>query len=350
MKHYIIPIFIPHHGCPNQCVFCNQRLITGTSSDVDASQVKDIIAEHLTRVSEPRFVEIAFYGGSFTALPVVRQIELLTPAKEALDRGRVSAIRISTRPDAIDGETVERLISFGVCTVELGAQSMDNKVLANAGRGHTAADTAQAATLIKNYSLQCGIQLMPGLPGEDWSSLIWTAGEVVRLKPNFTRIYPTVVIAGTELADLFRDGKYKPLSLDSAVTRAAYLKLLFEAAGIPVIRTGLQATDDLTADTVLAGPYHPAFGEMVESFWYKMMIAQLLDCFSGQRVEKMTVLHHLLDTSKVRGLNNRNVAYWRNQYKIREISFRPGELERGEIVVEIDQIQYHVNKFMLLNN
>ncbi|HMM21424.1 MAG TPA: radical SAM protein [Selenomonadales bacterium] len=350
MKHYIIPIFIPHLGCPNQCVFCNQRLITGASAEVTVEQVRAIIAGHLARISEPRRVEIAFYGGSFTALPAARQIELLAPARQALEDGAVDAIRVSTRPDAVDCQRIERLIEFGVGTIELGAQSLDDAVLASAGRGHSAADTAKAAALIKSYALQCGIQLMPGLPGEDWPSLIRTAGQVVRLRPDFTRVYPTIVIAGTQLAALYQAGRYAPLALDSAVARAAYLKLLFESAGIPVIRTGLQATEDLNADTVLAGPYHPAFGELVESFWYRMLVARLLDCFPAKRPEKLTVVHHRRDASKVRGLNNRNTAYWRSQYGIREISFRPEGTRQGEIIVEIDQIQYNGNKFMLLNN
>jgi histone acetyltransferase (RNA polymerase elongator complex component) len=347
MKRYIIPIFIPHEGCPHQCVFCDQRTITGHRPPPDAAAVAADIDTHLARLTEPRLVEIAFYGGSFTALPATRQEELLAPAKACLDAGTAHAIRLSTRPDAVDDAVTTRLKNYGVATVELGAQSLDDSVLAAAGRGHTAADVARAVAALRRAGLACGLQLMLGLPGEDWPSLIATTRGAVDLRPDFARIYPTVVIAGTPLADLYRRGAYRPLALSAAVARAAYLKGRFEDSGIPVIRTGLQATEELAGGAVVAGPYHPAFGEMVEAFTFRLMVQRLLERLDPFAGEKIVVRHNMRDTSAIRGLKNANTKTWQARYPWAELIFIADWPRRGELNLRHRSTNYVVNKTML---
>ena len=194
MKHAIIPLFIPHWGCPHQCVFCNQVRITGRSTSVTAQDIEKIIREYVPVRDDSRYWEAAFYGGSFTALPIKVMEELLKPAKQALDEGRIRAIRLSTRPDCITPEILRLLKRYGVKTVELGVQSLDPQVLKKAERGHTAEDARQAAALLRQNDFSVGLQFMIGLPGEDWKSMRYTARQGVRLKPDFIRIYPVLVL------------------------------------------------------------------------------------------------------------------------------------------------------------
>lgn len=315
MKHYIIPVFIPHYGCTHQCIFCNQKKITGFQTSMTPKLVAEVIKEHLTRIDRPRHIEIAFYGGSFTALPRDMQESLLTPAYHALKAGKVHAIRLSTRPDCITQEILELVSSLGVSTIELGAQSLDDTVLQNACRGHTSRAVTIAVNLIKAAGIKCGLQLMVGLPSETWSGLIKTTYQATALKPDFTRIYPTLVIADTHLAQLYQSGVYRPLTLNEAVARSAFMKLVFNRSNIPVIRTGLQASDDLNSqDVVLAGPYHPAFGEMVDAYLFNTMVVRCLDNFAELGAE-IVIHHHAKDSSKVRGLANSNTKAWSNNFK-----------------------------------
>jgi len=351
MKHYIIPIFIPHYGCTHACVFCNQQKITGRGTPVTPAEVAGIIDQHISRITEKRHIEVAFYGGSFTALDTSIQQALLKPAYNALQHGRIHAIRLSTRPDYINDEIVQNLIDFGVSIIELGVQSLDNEVLKASARGHTYGDVIQAVAVIKKLGLQCGIQLMPGLPGEDWSSLITTARGVLQLAPNFIRIYPTVVIAHTKLADMYHDGRYTPLSLLMGTARAAFLKLLFLQYKIPVIRTGLQATEDLSNhDVVLAGPYHPAFGEMVDSYLFYLMMAHAVESIApNQQRITMLIHHHSRDTSKIRGLANRNIKKLTSIYNIDHLTLKADGQSLDEILIESQDLCYVINKKMLHN-
>jgi len=350
MRRYIIPIFIPHYGCRHQCVFCDQTAITGVRHQIDGKEVAAIIASHLSQVNPERKVEIAFYGGSFTALPAEIQVDLLAPAKTALDQGYATAIRVSTRPDAMDARTAERLIHYGVSIVELGAQSLDDRILAAAGRGHTAADTINAVGILKSYSLKCGLQLMPGLPGEDWVSLIRTANIFEQLQPDFIRIYPTVVIAGTALAAMYLAGQYQPLSLQAAVSRAAYLKLLADRHAIPVIRLGLQATDCLSAPgTVVAGPYHPAFGEMVAAYLFNLKVARVLESCPGASCRPLIIHHHPRDHSKLRGISGANLHNWRKTYAVKDIRLVGDWPRQNELGIRSGEILYIINEEMLFN-
>lgn len=349
MKHYIIPVFIPHWGCVHQCVFCNQRKITGCHTTVTADQVSRLIDERLTAITQKRRIEVAFYGGSFTALPLPVQNELLAPASRALRNGRIQAIRISTRPDCITPAGVANLRRQGVSTVELGVQSLDNQVLAVAKRGHQAQAVAEAVQILQAAGVVCGLQLMPGLPGEDWVSLLQTVRQVLVLKPDFVRIYPVVVIADTALAQWYKQGCYQPLSLDKAVARSAYMKLVFERRGIAVIRTGLQASEELDdRSNVLAGPYHPAFGELVDSYLFYVMLAGYLEQQGQAVIDKIVVHHHPQEGSKVRGQCNANRNKLLQEYSLKAISFQPdSSVKQGSLIIKCCSQQVIVSKNMI---
>lgn len=261
----IIPVFVPHLGCPHACVFCNQRRISGAQKSATAADVKNSIAQAAAFLPPGGKRQLAFYGGSFTAIDAAQQEELLTAAKQALDRGEIDAIRLSTRPDAIDAEVLARLRRFGVETVELGAQSMDGEVLRLAGRGHTAADVERAARLVREAGFRLVLQMMTGLPGDTDEKALETARRLIALRPDGVRIYPTVIVRDTALYDQWRAGLYREHTVEDAVRVCAKLLPLFEAAGIPVIRLGLNPTQELSDGAAVAGAYHPALGELVKS-------------------------------------------------------------------------------------
>lgn len=349
MKHYIIPIFIPHLGCRHQCSFCNQQSITGRPTPVTARQVKTIIADRLAGVNQQRQVEVAFYGGSFTALPEAVQNELLAPATEALGHGHIQGIRLSTRPDCINERIVHNLIQHGVTTVELGVQSLDDAVLAAAARGHDGKSVEQAVSLLKQTALRCGLQFMPGLPGEDWLSLLKTVRHALALAPDFVRIYPAVVIQGTPLAGLYLQGDYQPLSLTQATVRSAYMKLVFERRGIAVIRVGLQASAELDSEgAVLAGPYHPAFGELVEAHIFYLMLAAFVEQDIAGCREHLLIRHHPQDCSKVRGHGNNNITGLQQAYPIGQITLQADTfVPRGTLLFVRGGQDYLFNKNMI---
>jgi len=304
----VIPIFIPHEGCPHQCLFCNQGAISGhTAPLVSGAEVGATIRSWLerTRPENRTEVQVAFYGGNFTGLPVSRQTELLTAVQPFLRQGRVHEIRLSTRPDAIDGERLDLLVRHRVSTIELGVQSCDDQVLRRSGRGHTVADTVVASRLIKERGLRLGVQLMPGLPGENFRSLRQTMATVIRLGPDFVRIYPTLVLRGSGLERLYHQGGYRPLGLGRAVAWAAYLKKRFDDQGIGVVRMGLQPSDGLERSLV-AGPYHPAFGELVKA---RMMLHQTRRALVGVSGEKpVTLMIAARDQSVFRGMGSANLT------------------------------------------
>lgn len=276
MKPLIVPFFIAHQGCPHQCVFCNQLKITGAAETVPTP------AEILARIAAYRDsgggrpLEAAFYGGTFTSLPISLQERLLGPLQPLLKSGELASVRVSTRPDAVDPGTAEFLGERGVRTVELGIQSMDDALLNRAGRGHTARDAENACRLLAETGFRVGAQLMPGLPGDTPATAGASLRRTLALRPDFLRIYPTLVIAGTELERMYRRGEYAPLELSEAV--ALCKVLLHEAmrASVPVIRTGLQATEDLReGGAVVAGPWHPAFRQLVEGELFFDLTLQL---------------------------------------------------------------------------
>lgn len=267
MKHYIIPIFVPHRGCPHDCIFCNQKKITGQYNDITSNDVDKIIKEYLSTINKSdSYVEVSFYGGSFTAIPLDQQNELLRVAKKFLDEGKIDAIRLSTRPDYINHNILENLKSFGVKNIELGAQSMDDDVLKKLCRGHTSNDVKMASKLIKEYGFNLGLQMMIGLYGDTEEKDIKTAEEIIKLQPDFVRIYPTLVVKDTYLEVLYNKGYYRPLEVDEAVEISKKLYKMFVKNNIYIMRIGLQVSDDFTlGKNVVAGPFHPAFRELVES-------------------------------------------------------------------------------------
>ena len=348
MRHYIIPIFIPHLGCPHTCVFCSQRRITGVQTNVGPAEIEQLLEFHLGQIDRPYFVEAAFYGGSFTALPHDLQRRLLAPAARCFADGRLQAIRISTRPDCIDDAVLALLWQAGVRTIELGAQSFDDDVLRQAERGHTAADIRAAAAQIRAAGFALGIQLMPGLPGDTPAAMQYSLQETLHIQPDIARIYPTIVIAGTRLAELYTGGRYKPLALADAVEIAAHMKLALERKGIRVIRTGLQSGGELDQPgTVLAGPYHPAFGEMVESWYFGRMAEQLLARYGT--IRGTVVLHHApADASKLRGVHRSNVLHWQSLYPEAQFNFC-ADGGRDAISTEFAGLCYTIDKTLLMD-
>lgn len=265
MKNKIIPIFVPHQGCPNDCVFCNQVKITGVSTDVTADDVERIIKEYLETMDDKSNKEVAFFGGSFTAIDLDKQIELLSVAKKYKDLGKIQDIRLSTRPDCINDDILSIHKKYSTSIIELGVQSMDHEVLERSNRGHDSECVYKSAKMIRDYGFKLGLQLMTGLPGDDECKSLYTAREFVKIHPDIVRIYPTLTIRDSELEKMYNDGQYRPQTLDEAIDIVKKLVAMFESNGIQVIRVGLQATDELSGGSIVDGPFHPAFGEMVES-------------------------------------------------------------------------------------
>lgn len=263
MKKGNISIFVPHIGCPNKCSFCNQNTITGQTKAPTPQTVVNIIEKALERKDEFEF-EVGFFGGSFTAIDRDYMISLLEAAKPYVESGAVSGIRCSTRPDFIDDEVLTLLKSYGTTTIEIGAQSMDDGVLLKNMRGHTAKDVRNAAELIKKYKIDLGIQMMTDLYGSSLKKDRHTAREIIKLKPEMVRIYPTVVLKNTYLAKLYEEGKYTCTPLKTTVALCAQLVAMFEEKGIKVIRLGLHASKDIKKN-MLAGGYHDSFGLLVQS-------------------------------------------------------------------------------------
>jgi histone acetyltransferase (RNA polymerase elongator complex component) len=284
----IFPVFIPHAGCPHRCLFCAQDRSTSPSVVPEVTVAPDVNTVYNWLESALPLLndmplhdatpllddsEIAFYGGTFSLLPLTQQAHYLKTARHFVACGRVSGIRISTRPDALDDECIARLKACGVTTVEIGCQSFDNPVLEAAGRGHTAAENVSAIQRCQSAGLQVGAQLMPGLPGGDADEALMSLRQALELKPSFVRIYPTVVIDGTELTDLWKSGGYKPWTLDEAVDVCADMLHLCRRVDIPVIRLGLHGDPQLEKN-LLDGPYHPAFGQLVRSRLWRRAVIQ----------------------------------------------------------------------------
>ena len=270
-KEYIIPIFVPHLGCPNDCTFCNQKKISGQKKNISSKDVKDIIEYYLNNFKEKdRKIEIAFFGGSFTGIDPIIQEELLLAANEYIKQGKAQSIRISTRPDYINQEILDRLKKYNVQTIELGVQSANDFILNKCRRGHSFLDVKNASKLIRKNKFKLGHQMMVGLPESTQKDEIETAKKLIKLHPKMIRIYPVLVIKDTKLAEDFFNGEYKPNTLEQAVETSAILLKMFNKKKIEVIRVGLQSTDEICNpenenSQVVAGPYHPAFRQLVES-------------------------------------------------------------------------------------
>lgn len=266
-EQYTIPIFIPHKGCPNNCVFCNQKKISGQLTDVTAQDVEDKIEEYLKYYSNSKKkIEVAFFGGSFTGIPIDKQIEYLQVANSYVKKGLVGAIRISTRPDYINRNILDTMKKYNVKTIELGVQSMDNEILTLSKRGHTALDVVNASKLIHEYGIVLGHQIMIGLPGSTRESEVYTIKECLKLQPQQLRIYPVYVIPDSELYSMYENSEYKPLSINEAVMRCKAVIYECQKTDISIIRLGLQSTDEITAkNNDLRGPVSDNLAEYVMS-------------------------------------------------------------------------------------
>jgi histone acetyltransferase (RNA polymerase elongator complex component) len=273
-KHVNIPVFIPHYGCPNDCVFCNQRKITEKKCYSREEVISEIETALSTINRTSTEVELAFFGGSFTAIEKSYMVSLLERAKLYIDEGLFEGIRISTRPDCINEEILILLKKYGVTSIELGCQSMNDKVLGLNRRGHKAEDVKKAATLIKKNGFELGLQMMTGLYGDNNDGAIKTAKEIIALAPKTVRIYPTLVLKGTYLAELYERGEYSPQPLEEGVELTSNLLLMFEKANINVIRVGLHTVE---SDGFVAGPWHPAFGEMCQSRIYRKRVLEVIE-------------------------------------------------------------------------
>lgn len=332
MKHFNIPIFVPHVGCPFDCVFCNQRHITGTSGRVDNEETIRIIEEHLSTIPENSYKEIAFFGGSFTGIEEHLRRQYLEIAYSYIKNGRVQGIRLSTRPDYISREILDELKSYGVTAIELGVQSMNGAVLEASQRGHTAEDVVSAVKLIREYDFELGLQMMTGLPEDTDGGAIDTAEKIIALKPDCVRIYPTLVIADTRLADMFYEGTYKPQELDEAVSLSAKLLKMFRKADITVIRIALMTTDEISpSGKLIAGPFHSAFGERVESAVFLEEFEKELSK-RGKRSAVILVNPH--DLSKAIGNRKENIIKLGERLGI-SVKIKPSaDIENGGFKIE----------------
>ena len=312
----ILPVFVPHAGCPCRCVFCNQNAIAGQTEPMTAARARELLEDDLSRLPAGSRPQAAFYGGSFTAIPVEEQEALLAVTDAFLAQGRLSAVRLSTRPDAIDEAILDRLRRHGVATIELGAQSMDDEVLRLSQRGHTAADTVRASRLIRQAGISLILQTMAGLPGDTRETVRQTAERVAALEPDGVRIYPVAVLPDTGLHELWQAGSYTPLDNETAAVWCADMLEVFQRADIPVIRIGLNPTEELDR-TVEAGAYHPALGELAwNELWYRRLHAQLEAQPDGTLYVPARAL------SRAIGQNRRNVRRLERDFPGRDIRIK----------------------------
>jgi histone acetyltransferase (RNA polymerase elongator complex component) len=324
-RPFIIPIFLPHAGCPHQCIFCNQHVITGIKkTNFTARNLCSQIEAFLNNNSgQRRPVQIAFYGGNFLGMNANQIRPLLAEAARFVEYGAADSIRFSTRPDTIDPKRMDIIKDFPVSIVELGVQSLDDRVLAISRRGHTAMDTEKAVHLLKNKGYEVGIQIMVGLPGDDQEKLMNTAQRVTKLKPDIVRIYPTVVLAGSPLAKWYYADKYAPLSLEECVALVKQLYLRFKKKNIRVIRMGLQASEEFIENSsILAGPYHPAFGHLVYS---EIFLDHAIAAIESTEIHDNSIIIrvHPKNISKMRGLKNENIRKLEARFHVKSVDIIP---------------------------
>lgn len=330
-RENIIPVFVPHLGCPNDCVFCNQRHISGAQRPAAAEDVREAIEKAAALPCDGAKRQLAFYGGSFTAIPVADQESMLGVGKEYMDKGIIHSIRLSTRPDAIDGAVLNRLKSYGVETIELGAQSLNEKVLLLSGRGHTAQDVVDASKLIKEWGFKLILQMMTGLPGDSEESCLETVRKIIELKPDGVRVYPTVIVKDTALFDLWKAGRYKEHSVEDAVEICSKIVPMLNAANIPIIRLGLNPTDDLSGGDAVGGAYHPALGELVKS---RIMLNKARELLKGVDAGSKVILGvNKSKVSQMTGQHRQNIETLCREFSLKELKIRPAEVNDEEILI-----------------
>lgn len=338
--HAIIPIFIPHRGCPNDCVFCNQKVITARQDDVTPEDADNIIKTWLPTLQNRglKTIEIAFFGGSFTGLPLQEQAAFLQIAHRYKQAGIVDKIHLSTRPDYISHEVLDQLLQYEVDVIELGVQSFDPEVLAASNRGHTAEAVYHACELIHQYGFTLGIQLMIGLPGDTPEKAIASAKAAVSVRPAIARLYPTVVLNDTELSHMYQTGRYHALSTDDAVSITKEMYRILDNAGINIIRVGLKSTDLIQEGGEIQGhTYHPAFRQLVEGELAKESLeAQLLTLLSESdaKAQSFTFTSSGASFSNMVGNCRRNKLYFSQKYPQLKIRYQVDPtLEAGRYCV-----------------
>lgn len=331
-RHVNVPIFVPHLGCPNQCVFCNQHSISGRT-DFSLDAVRQEI-ETVLSTSGNMNCEIAFFGGSFTGIERQLMISLLNLAENYVENERVSGIRMSTRPDYITPEIIEILSDYSVSAIEIGVQSMNDSVLQKLKRGHTTEDTRRAFQLLRDAEISTVGQMMVGLPFSTAEDELQCAEDICALGASAARIYPTVVFKGTELFHHFSEGTYSPLSVEEAVERAKDVLKIFIKNGVPCIRIGLCENENLHShDMYAAGPNHSALGELVMSAVYRDFISQRIP--NNVRGKVLTVTCSKGAVSKVSGQHGRNKTAWKKKFGFSKIKISESE-ELEEYNVKID--------------
>lgn len=287
---------------------------------MDRGKMKSLIESHLNTIDSDRQVEIGFYGGSFTGIPKEKQTLFLETAYEYLKKGFVHRIRLSTRPDMINKEVLKRLGNYGVGLVELGVQSMDDTVLEKSLRGHTSKEVYSAVNLIKDSGISLGIQTMTGLPGDSKEKSIQSAYKIADLNPETVRIYPAIVLKGTQLEQLFYKKKYVPPTLDETVETCATLLDIYESKGIKVIRVGLQPTDKIsTSGHITAGPFHPAIRHLVESMLMKNRLEEELEMKEFQKGSVLTIKTSYRNMANISGYGKKNKQYFRKTYGFKDV-------------------------------
>ncbi len=316
-KPLVIPIFIPHSGCPHQCAFCNQSIITNQKSNLpDKYQIDDIITQYLQYKGNRKSVELAFFGGNFLGLPHKTIIKFLETVNPYITENKIHGIRFSTRPDTIHPHTLDLLKSYKISAIELGVQSMNDKILLKSKRDHTAGDTIKTIGLLKEYSFKIGVQIMVGLPDDSESSLLASTHKLAKLAPDFARIYPLMVLKGSPMEQWYKKGVYKPLLLEESVKLVKKMYQIFQAAHIDVIRMGLQASDMMEDQSmVLAGPWHPAFGHLVFSqIFHDMICSQIKQSPELLKAKNLILNVHPKSESRLRGDKNSNLKKLKSRY------------------------------------
>ena len=339
-KQYIIPIFVPHLGCPNDCIFCNQKSISGQQKMITKEDVKKTIEFYLENIRDKQAKkEVAFFGGSFTGIEKEKQEELLKTAYEYIKSGEINSIRVSTRPDYIDKQKLKLLKKYKVETIELGVQSANDYILKRSNRGHNFEDVKRASKLIRWNGFKLGHQMMVVLPESTRIDEINTAKELIKLKPKMVRIYPVLVIKNTKLEKEYLEGKYIPLTVVQAVEISKELVKMFNKKGIEIIRIGLQNTDTITdpdeeGSEVVAGPYHPAFRQLVESgLWYDAIVEKIKKL--NVKVKKVRVTVNPQDANNVIGHKKENIEKLKEMYTLDLIVKQDSSIKNGKMKIDI---------------
>ncbi|MCK8058086.1 MULTISPECIES: elongator complex protein 3 [unclassified Fusibacter] len=348
MRRRTLPFFVTHQGCPHQCVFCNQRVINNESAK-EIEEFDAFIAKFAGEgTTEDCEIDLAFFGGSFTGLERELMKSYLKKGEELLKAGRIHSMKCSTRPDCIDEEILELLKAYGMNTIELGVQSMSDTVLSLSERGLSEADIVRASELIKEKGFVLGHQIMIGLPGDTFETFKETVRKSIELKPDVTRIYPTQVLKGTELAKLYENGDYVPLTIEKTIEQAKWALQHYYKAGVKVIKVGLHANDDLMdPDVRLAGPYHPAFREWVESLMVQEILAKVLTGIKPSETA-LEIRVHPKWVSRVSGLSQLNKLWLEENYRRPMRIIQDTTMSSEDIIISSERIA-HVASMLIVD-